>query len=208
MNKKTLTTAKQRLIRSRWWVLVILLVTGLIGFGVYRDYSIKADKEKFEQAKASIDALYTDIVARAGEPEKVEIKESCSRASRKLEKGPLSCGSHVYLVYPTANESEATALVININDTLNLASDTLKITYTNSSTELPFEEVNASVKRQETSSSFIDIRSGISCSMSFVYALSGDLYHVFSSDVSEKSTSVQIVCGDSAKAEYYPLINH
>lgn len=206
MNPKSLNAAKQRAVKNKWWILAILLVIGAIGYGVYRDYSIKADKEKFEQAKASIDALYADIVATTGEPAKVEGGQTCGYAEFKNSKGPLSCMVRIAFVYPAGNNSEATTTFRSMSQALNINSN-FKVTFTNESEVIPFAELESKTEQKEIGMSILEGNSDIVCSFRLIYADKERDSHYLMTDTGSENISGLIACKDDAKAEHYPSIN-
>lgn len=185
---------------------MILLVVGAIGFGLYRDYSVKADKEKFEQAKASIDALYADIVATAGQPDKEERGQTCGYAEFKNSKGPLSCMVRIAFVYPTGNNGEATTIFSNMNRALDLNSN-FEVTFTNELEVIPFTALESRTDQKEIGMSILESGSGIVCSFRLIYAVIERDSHYLLLDSGSESISGLIACKDEAKAEHYPSIN-
>lgn len=88
------------------WFAAAILVLGF-GYYAYNSYIKWNDRHRFEQAQASIDELYTDIVAKVGEPNNYRRSASCSRPNQKFEQGPLSCNVGVEFVYDLNDRSEA-----------------------------------------------------------------------------------------------------
>src|SRR3989344_6171297 len=101
--------AQGRRVKSNKALIIIVFLVGLVGaFAAYQQYSIWADKQKFEKAQASIDALYANIISKVGQPDKVKKNQTCGYANRKNERGPLSCGGSGNLVYSVQNREDTT----------------------------------------------------------------------------------------------------
>src|SRR3989344_2632351 len=131
--------AQGRRVKSNKVLVVIILVVAVVGgFVAYQQYSIWADKRKFEQARASIDALYADIVAQAGQPDRVEKSQTCGYANRKYEQGPLSCSVKAHFAFSADNNTQATEIAEKVHQTISVKTDIAKVTYSNQATALPF----------------------------------------------------------------------
>lgn len=190
--------------------LIVFIATILAaGLFLYRDYSIRADKNRFEQAHKSIDVLYSDIVAKVGQPDNVKQDQSCGYASRKFSRGPLSCAVGINFAYVIPNADEATNLAKTINDAVSRKNNVFTTSYSNAGSILPFVSLQGLRDYQEIKNDLTEKSSQKRCYLTVVYALSSSIYHPLSvsSEKSDRELSIQLGCKDSAKAEYYPLTN-
>ena len=170
---------------------------------MYREYSIRADKERFEKAKASIDALYADIVANVGEPNTSERNQSCGRTNQKNDAGRLSCGVMMYFAYTATDHIQASELATKIHQTLDVRIDLADITYTDMNSKLPYSKL-IDKQYQIASTKYQDKKTKIKCFLSTTYAISDSAFHVITTSAPH-SMSVQLGCSDKAKTEHYPL---
>lgn len=184
-------------------LVLVLLILG--GFLVYRQYSIAQERQRFEQARASIDELYTEIVATAGEPDKSERSQSCGYASRKFDRGPRSCSVRVQFVYGVTSNEDASNKFNQIRLGLKKKSDIFLVTYSNEQEVTPFKKLKANNDEKEAGISTPEKRSGLSCSMRLIYAKSDNDSHFIISTTQPESLSASISCYGDAKEEHYPV---
>lgn len=201
--KRVKPIAKNNPLVIRWLLLIVLLFLVGLGYALYKDYSVKADKQRFEKAQASIDKFYADIVSKVGQPAKVQRSQTCGYAARKFEKGPLSCGDYLYFVYGVNDKSQASVLVQDIS-TILAKSDMFDVTFSDSNSNLPFSLLSDAKRYQEVSTGFIESKSRLHCSSRSVYANKASIYHVLTVDTSNENLSTALVCQGNAKAEHYP----
>jgi len=198
----------QKLKRNQGIVLITLLVVMIGGIVAYRQYSIWADKQRFEQAQASIDALYSDIVANVGQPDKVEKGQTCGYASRKYERGPLSCGDYLYFVYGVANNNQANERFQGIKQAILQNQSTFNVTFSNETSVVPFNTLRDNRDREEIGMDITETKSNIACTLRALYASKDSNGHVLTTDVQTENMSVAIGCSDDAKVEHYPIVEN
>jgi hypothetical protein len=158
---------------------------------------VRKDKEKFEQARTSLDKVYADIVATVGSPDNFETNSSCSRPNQEFGQGPLSCVVQTSFVYGVNDLKAAGDLMQKTQSTLDKSSDFknkikgagMPDTLLNSSSQSDSYEV-----------------AGIKCSVKYVYDIPRETFLKIK-DSSQKTFQVSLGCPDSAKAEYFPLEN-
>ena len=196
--------AQGRRVKSNKALIIIVLLVGLVGaFAAYQQYSIWADKQKFEKAQASIDALYADIVASVGEPDEVLRTQTCGHSARKYETGPLGCGDYLYFVYGVSNNEPATKLVQKVIYELK-RQDSLEVTFSNEESNLPFISLDNSKPHQEVGLDFTNIKSKLQCSLRSTYDYNNSSNHSIATSNSGENLSFIVACQGDAKAEHYP----
>jgi hypothetical protein len=198
--KRFLTLIKKYKIVSVFIVAVLLLLVCVI----YSQIQAINEKARFEQARASLDKVYADIVKEAGKPDAEKKTQRCTYGSRKYGKGPLGCSVSVNFVYGVKNVIEAKKLTDRIDISIGKNKSILTKTYTSKdlnpfSTEYEWKIV------QEIGSDYTDIKSGLSCTLSYIYAPNSTSFHTIISVKAAKNMSVVLVCGGSAKVEHYPV---
>ncbi len=95
MSKTTTKTQKTRLSvvkKHKILSILVLLVILVAVLLVRHSIELRRDKEKFEQARTSLDKVYAEIVATVGTPGASEEKQSCLYENREIGRGPLGCG--------------------------------------------------------------------------------------------------------------------
>jgi hypothetical protein len=194
---------KQKVKSNQGIVLIVLLVVVVGGFVAYQQYAIWANKHKFEQARASIDTLYTDIVTQVRKPDKVERSQTCGYAARKYERGPLSCGDYLYLVYGVADDSQATDIANNLVTVMSTDKD-FEVTFSDVATNLPFTPISDG-REKELGLDLIEKKSGMHCSTEYIFAAKGDDSLYLSTDSTDLNLSIAFVCQGDARTEHYDL---
>ena len=111
---------RQKAKKNQGIILIFFLIVVVGGFVAFRQYAIWVDKEKFEQAQASIDALYADIVTQVGQPSNYERSQSCGRPNQKYNQGPLSCNVGIGFVYALNEGSDPLELIQSIDNVISL----------------------------------------------------------------------------------------
>jgi hypothetical protein len=195
-----------KLPNNKWAMFGILSLVIIAGFLVYRQFEIKEEKQRFEQARASIDALYTEIVAIAGEPDKTETSESCGYAERKFDRGPRSCNVRTAFVYSLSDEKAANQQYKSVKSGLSESQGYFTITFTNEGERLPLKPYDESFEN-EIDYSMREVLTSMNCSLSVRYGSSDADWHFINSTAERNSISVSMGCRGDAKAEHYPAIN-
>lgn len=92
-------------------IAAILIVTGIVGYVVYNAYLDRADRQRFETVRQSIETLRGRLQAAAGEGEEWTSGASCSEASVLFEEGDKGCSIGVDLKVAVTSASQASALI-------------------------------------------------------------------------------------------------
>lgn len=178
-------------------MLITLLIIVGGGFVFYRQYSGPADKQKFEQAQASIDALYADIVAKLGEPNNYESTQSCGRPNQKFEQGPLSCSVGIGFVYALSSEDNPISLFTKIDGVISLKNDIFRFNDASTVNDLAPPVI---IKE------YLSVKSGMKCRVKHAYSSPPDIHlELIEGGSGENPFYVGISCGSKAKSEYYPI---
>jgi hypothetical protein len=110
--------------KHKWQSLLILLLIVAIGALAYDAIVYRLDKRAWFQAKESIDTIYADIVAKAGQPDDISKSNSCGRFRGEFgEQGPITCEIDVDFIYPFTNVKQAGKLKNEIRGIVNSHND-------------------------------------------------------------------------------------
>jgi hypothetical protein len=187
--KNPLAQAKQ----NKWLTLTILVFIIFLALAVHHKIVVAADKKKFEQARMSLESLYSDIVAQVGTPERVERVNSCGYGNREFDRGPLGCSVTLQLTFVLNDSVQASHLASQVDMIASQKSRTFKSTYSNSSSALPFNGPQIDISGGHDTGGYIDLKSMLSCATNSYFDKSSLLLHT------------ELSCGGSAKAPYYKV---
>ncbi len=101
-------------------MLILVIVLGIV---VYERLALRAHREDFIQARAAIDTVYTDIVAKVGQPDNFRRTSECSRPSQEFGQGPLSCSVGTDFIYGVGSKQQANKLFHQIQGIIGGHSD-------------------------------------------------------------------------------------
>ncbi|PJE65372.1 hypothetical protein COU91_02030 [Candidatus Saccharibacteria bacterium CG10_big_fil_rev_8_21_14_0_10_47_8] len=193
--KKKLSWLKNPKNRSQVFLAVLVLLGG--SFFAYQNYAKWQDKHKFEQAQTSINELYSEIVAKVGQPDNYKKTNSCSRPNLKFEQGPLSCNVGVDILYGVDNIQAATNIFSTIqNGIVKESSSFVRIADSKDKGSLPSSTVS--------SDNYKDSKSGMECTIKYAYDSPFDTFLTLNKESTSKPLFISIGCYASAKKGYYP----
>jgi hypothetical protein len=187
-------------------VLIVLVILGG-GYFAYQSYAKWQDKHKFEQAQASINELYSEIVTKVGQPGISRSKYSCRYASLKYSRGPLSCGFESQFAYRVDRGGVQANIVVTAANEI-VSKDLNFINYkVGAISDLPFKPFSEFTGVQSTSLTFIEKKTSLACSLKFNYFpySDGDVSQFVTSASGKVNLSAQIGCGGYSKGKYYQL---
>lgn len=180
--------------------ILTVLILAIAGFGIYaaaytiqQNRQVAAERKQFMQAKVDLDDLYTKIVAAVGEPVQHKSLQYCSYTSVEIGQGERSCDVEQLMVYGKDNSGVITQLIEGEgyrgirsgnrggNDTLNY---------------------------KEVSDVLFKDKSNLDCGMDVWDFTEGILPLNYLAKNPEVQTGeyIEIGCGSSAKAEYFPVL--
>jgi hypothetical protein len=177
--------------------IVLVLIAGLWGYHAVAKWQ---NKRQFEHARASIDQLYSDIVANVGKPDNHKRTDICSRPNMKFEQGPLSCDVDLSFIYGVENEPEALDKMHKIQNVINSHKD--------------FNSQGAVSKLISSSSIGSNLYQGardtykyedLDCVVVFTYDTPSETYLELTNSLSKKTFYISIGCGGYARSEVFPL---
>jgi len=180
----------------------LIIVIGIgVYVGVYRPYSVGQDKERFLQAQASLEELYSQIEAKIGKPDEIKRDQSCDRANLKSSQGPLLCDVGISMWYKNRDVHQSNSLM---RSSISLNSTEIRI---GSGSAEGKAFVSAEIKRGlQVFYQSINSFSGLSCAIGYRYPTTPSLEEQFNSKYDE-NFEIHISCGGPAKAEHFPLKN-
>lgn len=188
------------------WSGVAVFVVVVGGWYYHDSHSGKASKKDFENAQASIDKVYADIVAKLGPPSNYKKSQSCSRPSQKFSQGPLSCSVDLEFLHSVGSLSEANSKYSSIYTSLK--------DYTEGVTVVDKPDISlirTSVGSEIWTSAvtqFKDNKSGMSCSLKTVYDTPHETYLDTTSIPNESKALYTIIgCSSLSRNEYFHLTN-
>ncbi len=193
--------AKSKVRQSKfiWAASVIVLI--IAGYFVYQYVATQINKRDFIQARAAIDAVYVDIVAKVGQPDNSKRTNDCSRPSEEFEQGPLSCSVATDFIYGVDNEEQANQLFKQIQGVIAMHSDQFKPTKPLSGAIADTLVVNT---YYHSTLDYYQNAHGLLCVSSYIYDTPREInLSIKNSD--KKSFEAGIACSGSAKSQYYSL---
>lgn len=192
--------------KAIWKIMIILfaLVLGLLIYYVAKDEGkVEKDKQRFESVEAKLNVLVAAVEAKLGKPDAAESRNSCGRANLKSSQGPLTCSiSHEY-AYIVTNIEEADSLVSSAEEIIRTQSDVFSVSkpLSGSFHQWPREE-----GIREIDSDFVAIKERMNCGATYFFVPPNVFFgNLLSSDTTKFNLTVDIGCGDGAKAEHYPM---
>lgn len=185
--------------------ILTVLILAIAGFGIYaaaytiqQNRQVAAERKQFMQAKVDLDDLYTKIVAAVGEPVQHKSLQYCSYTSVEIGQGERSCDVGHYLIL---TEDDATPLI----------EKSINILQYQGYTKFRNDEVGRNDTSAEHEIRTVAFRNkeALSCYLDFWSYDGGRLPDgvvSFQSNV-RKGVFIDLECGGSAKAEYYPVLS-
>jgi hypothetical protein len=190
---------KTKNIRFVWFLGVAALI--IVGFLVYQYISTQLNKRDFQQARAAIDTIYADIVARVGQPDNSKRTNDCSRPSEEFTQGPLSCSVGTDFIYGVDNEQQANQLFKQIQAIIAAHPELFKSTKPLSSSITDTLVVNTYYHSAED---YYSRGGNMDCFNKYIYDTPREI-DLSVINPSQKPLQINIDCSDWAKAQYYPL---
>lgn len=184
-------------LKKYWFVWIVGI--GLVGFfGVYRPVSVYLDKQRFLRAEKEIEEVAEQIQAKIGPADQVKRGASCSYASRKFERGPLSCGVGVHGIYIADDPSSANSILEKV---VSIKASTL---YPGASQQgaTEFKDNKASHVQQSFTQDFYS--SGLLCKIEYVFPAEVNLEEYFPEN-DTRNIRITTRCSGDARAEHFPV---
>lgn len=179
----------------RLWVVGLITIAAV----VYYPTSIYLDKQKFVKAEAEIDKLSQQIQSKIGKADQVVKDNSCGYASKKFGRGQRGCSVRIDHVYYNKSTPEATDLMNSLSGSY------IGEPYNYfDNGDGKFGEPSKTIK-EESFSQEMSTMTSLSCSVYYVYRLAGEHADVPSTQSSENSFVVSLICSGNAKAEHFPV---
>jgi hypothetical protein len=182
-------------------VLSIFALVGVIVtvFWAVQAYQKHQNKVAFQQARAAIDTVYADIVAKVGQPAASKQINSCSRHHQEFEEGPLSCAVGTSFIYAIADRNEATQKYKAIQSVIIARPDQFK----------PIGQLSSAITDELVvntyyHSAFDHIRThkNMDCAAKYIYDTPREMDLMTNS---LHGIQTNIICSDWAKQQIYPL---
>lgn len=200
--KKSTQTPLNGMASNRALVVLFVLAAIVLGWLVIHIARTNYEQRQYNHARANLNALYDEIVAAVGKPDKTKDDASCGYVSQEFGRGARYCNIDKYFAY-------------KLDDTNAVFEKYRKITSViKSSTNVSYTYSIANKDREPEKRGLATIyfqNSGIKdCSVSFLnigedtdkeYArLSGDFINV-------TGLSVDLYCSGGSQKEYFPVKN-
>lgn len=195
----------QKILRYALYGAIGVGVLGVVGYVlIIRPLQIRAQKQNFVKAEASLEALASQIQNTVGKADETKKEKSCGYASRVYTKGPRSCAVNFDLLFKSKNLADSN------NSMLALATQSGgKLRYylgDNNSQGNPypqkFVEYSGRGPSQKFSQDIISYGS-VTCSSSYVYPVV-PLFDKEFMDPSNENFEIILACSGPALAEFYP----
>jgi hypothetical protein len=193
---KFLKTKKGKLV-----AVVTLVGLGVLTFWGYNTYQVRADKQRFEEARATIDSIYADIVTQLGEPDDYKRSNTCSRPYQEFTGyGAPQCDVGIIIVYGLENEEAANTNMKLVQES---ASKPPKF-MSNSTLDPSIAESSVTNTIFNTASDSYNFK-GLRCVINYVYDTPQETY-LNIKDSTKKPFQVSIGCAGEAKSQLYKLV--
>jgi cbb3-type cytochrome oxidase subunit 3 len=189
-----------RLVRNhKFFGLLILLILSVAVFWSVRTYQKHQNKVAFQQARAAIDEIYADIVAKVGQPADSRNENECSRPNQEFTQGPLSCAVGTSFIYAVGDRDEAIQKYKDIQSVIKSRPDLLK-------PDGPWstaigDELVVNTYYHSALDKFKTL-SGMQCFNKYVYDTPREMDLTTNSD---HSLQIYMDCSEFARQQLYPL---
>jgi hypothetical protein len=90
---------------------IVLLVLLIGAYFVYEKVALEMNKRDFQQARAAIDNVYSEIVHQVGQPDNFKKYNLCDTYKNEFENGPISCNVNVDFIYSVRDEDDANIIL-------------------------------------------------------------------------------------------------
>jgi hypothetical protein len=179
-------------------LLALLILVLLIKNGV----EARKDKEKFEQARTSLDKVYADITSTVGAPDNYKGNNHCNESFFGAYNLVTNCSVGIQLAYATASLDEANTKFITIQSLI----DTNKFKPLGSLTSgmSDFKDGAQSYKKALGTYKFSDLN----CGASYIFdSPEKSALNLSDGTKNKKELFIDISCYGLAKKGYYSLQN-
>lgn len=178
------------------WLPLVLIVVGLIYLLAWRPIQVRREKAHFESVAAELEKVSQDIQTKVGKPDQSKTVKSCGYASRVYTKGPLSCGTTVYLLYENKNAQQSTEIAQKIIPMFGTKSYSLDTETTDFSSQTKTD--------QKISQNFRVGANERVCLAEYIYPVTFDSFSDFKTKSAE-NIEIALTCAMDALAEHYPV---
>ena len=162
-----------------------IFVVLIAGFLVYNHLSVQANKKNFQEARTSIDSIYSSVISALGEPDASKRLSSC---------GGSQCTVYTSLVYGVSDKNQANEYFAKIQAKIK-----------NQSAFVPAKPLSTSLASANGFDTAQDLYADgkLSCTSKYTYnPPQVTLLQVKSA--SSKPLYIEIGCTGSAKKSFYP----
>lgn len=162
---------------------------------IIRPLQIRSQKQNFDKAEASLDALAVQIQDKIGKADETKKEKTCDRANLLSERGPLGCDVSIHLLYRNRDSVASSELMRTLSSfstkSLRIGSGVAK-----GNAFIPVSQQRG----EQTFFQDFSILTSPSCSYSYSYPATDRSF-----DVTGENFDVGVTCGGSAMKEFYPL---
>lgn len=196
---------RQKLKKISKTALIVLGGLLILYLGIIRPIVVRMEKAKFEKAATELEGLYSQIVAKVGQPDQVSRDKSCGYASRDFQRGPRSCSVDITFVIKNKDAAASTALAVDISKIIGteLYSE-VRVTGKTSPVFIDYQDpiLNHSGPVDESMAQGFKSNSGLQCSIRYTYP---DVPWASRAPKIAENFKVELGCGGDAIAEFYHL---
>ncbi len=179
--------------------LIVLLVLAA-GYWVYGQVTTYGNKRDFQQARKTIDTVYSQIVDQVGSPDSYKSGNSCSRSYQEFNGYvDMSCDVDISFVYAVSNREEAQNKINIMQKVINSKNELLKPSRPINTTIMTTGLVTTNYYGAQNFYKY----GSLECTSKYVYNTPDDTFLKLKHD--GKPLYVVIGCTGPAKKQYYPL---
>ncbi len=186
-------------------VIILALLLGLLMYYVAKDESaVEKDRQRFETTESKLETLTNAVVTKLGKPDAETSKNSCGRANLKSSRGPLTCSISYSYAYIVTGIEQAETMVSSVEEIIRARNDSFTVI---KPLARSFKQVPANIKTPGIDSDFTADNEGMRCGATYYYVPANAFFGNLIADPNKENISINIGCGDGARAEYYPSSN-
>jgi hypothetical protein len=179
----------------------LILIIAIAGYFAYRAIALRQNKHDFQQASATINDIYNNIVRQVGEPDNAKVASYCTRTYQEFAGySSPTCHIDTSIIYGLNNEDDANTILKKIQSLVSTDSRSFK----------PTKQLSDSIKDTLVASSIYHAASdtyqayGLKCVLNYIYDTPREI-DLKVSGLNKKPFEITIGCYGPAKQQYYRL---
>ncbi|HEX5395076.1 MAG TPA: hypothetical protein VFW52_01870 [Candidatus Saccharimonadales bacterium] len=187
--------------KHKWLTLLTIMVIIVICWVAYEVVAYKFDKQKYIEARNTLNAVYSDIITKLGNPTDYNHNGGCGGFRGEFgESGPIICSWSINFNYQVANNSEAVNLkktiegVISANSNLAVSALPPKID--------PFVST-LPISRGGAESDYYKTNKNVKCQVIYNYKSKNVSSTRQKNSQLKASLNIELSCSGASRGKYY-----